>query len=103
MTQRSLGQYAKIRPLLTHSQSTYFLTYSTHTRSLNQSISLTHTLTSHSLTHTLTSHSLTHTLTSQFYMYLEDVSITDLTFGREFMRAVEMKQVTFQHTAITML
>ena len=29
-------------------------------------------------------------------MYLEDVSITDLTFGREFMRAVEMKQVAMQ-------
>lgn len=31
-----------------------------------------------------------------FYMYLEDVSITDLTFGREFMHAVEQKQVEQQ-------
>merc|ERR1712210_421769 len=28
--------------------------------------------------------------------YLEDVSITDLTFGHEFMKAVEMKQVAQQ-------
>merc|ERR1719482_981604 len=32
----------------------------------------------------------------EFYMYLEDVSITDLTFGHEFMKAVEMKQVAQQ-------
>jgi len=32
----------------------------------------------------------------EFCMYLEDVSITDLTFGHEFMKAVEMKQVAQQ-------
>merc|ERR1712176_1502051 len=32
----------------------------------------------------------------EFYIDLEDVSITDLSFGNEFMKAVEMKQVAQQ-------
>ena len=33
---------------------------------------------------------------SEFYIELEDVSIVDLTFGSEFMKAVEAKQVAQQ-------
>ena len=33
---------------------------------------------------------------SEFYIALEDVSIVDLTFGAEFMKAVEAKQVAQQ-------